>query len=216
TSFTQGGKSIEGKFDIDTGNRTCLVVNRPFDEQHNVSSSTSTIDALWGLGVGGHSKQKIGRVADFSFGSFKLANVLTSFSEDTKGAFADPEMAGNIGGEILRRFTIVLDYSRKVLIVEPNKDFADPFRFDMSGLNLTSTSPDFKIVRVNAVTAGSPAAAAGIQDGDIIEKIDGKPVTGLGLESIRQGFKAEGAERKVTLSRNGKTWEVKLVLKPLI
>lgn len=216
TGVTQSGKTIEGKFDIDTGNRTSLVVNRPFDEQHQLSAGTPTIDALWGMGVGGRSKQRVGRVAEFNLGPYKLHGVLTSFSSDTKGAFADPEMGGNIGGEILRRFTVIMDYSRKVMILEPNKDFTVPFRFDMSGLNLSSTSPEFKTVQVSGVTTGSPAAAAGILEGDVILSIDGKPATGLGLEAIRQGFKEEGATRTLTLSRDGKTRDVRLVLKPLI
>ena len=216
TSLTQSGKSIEGKFDIDTGNRTGLVLNRPFDEQHRVSFGIPTIDAQWGMGVGGRSKQKIGRVADFALGGFKIMDVLTSFSGDAKGAFADPEMAGNIGGEILRRFTVVLDYSRKTVILEPNKDFADPFRFDMSGLNLSSISPSFKVVQVSSVTAGSPAAAAGLREGDVIVSIDGKPAAGLELEAIRMALKEEGATRVVTVSSGGKVREVRLTLKPLI
>lgn len=210
------GAEIEGKYDIDTGNRTCLVLNRPFHEKHGLAKSTSTIEALWGMGVGGQGKSKIGRIGEFLIGSYKLKDVLTSFSADTKGAFADPEMAGNIGGEILRRFIVILNYSQKVMILEPNKDFNEPFRFDMSGLNLTSTRPAFSEVRVNSVIAGSPAALSGIVEGDTIAQVDGKPVTGLMLEELRQSLKQDGSRKKIRLSRGGKTMDVELVLKPLI
>jgi len=60
-------------------------------------------------------------------GSFTLKNVAVQLSLDTEGAGASEENDGLIGGEIFRRFKVTLDYSRKRMILEPNKSFNDPY-----------------------------------------------------------------------------------------
>ena len=166
--------------DIDTGARTSLVLNKQFHESNKISEGVPSIEAVWGLGVGGHTKSRLGRVQQFAMGDQKLPDVLTSFTQDVSGAFANPDLAGNIGGEILRRFTVTFDYSRKQMLLEPNSNFAQPFRFDMSGLNLTA-GPEFSIIRVNKVIAASPAAEAGGRKGRLIS-INDRPASAYPLE----------------------------------
>lgn len=52
---------------------------------------------------------------------------LTQFSQNTSGIFAAPEMAGTIGAQTLRRFTVIFDYQHREMILEPNEHFGDPF-----------------------------------------------------------------------------------------
>ncbi len=40
-----------------------------------------------------------------------------------KGAFADPYLAGNVGGGVLKRFTVTFDYGQQKLIFEPNESY---------------------------------------------------------------------------------------------
>ncbi len=51
----------------------------------------------------------------------------------TVGALATPDSDGLIGEEILRRFTVVLDYQRGKIILQPNEHFSDPY--SMGGYN---------------------------------------------------------------------------------
>ena len=53
-------------------------------------------------GAGGSVKGQVGRVESPQIGSTQLSQVLTVFTEDTAGAFADPTLAGNIGMQIAR------------------------------------------------------------------------------------------------------------------
>ena len=46
------------------------------------------------------------------------------------------ERAGSIGSEILRRFTVVLDYQRELIYLSPNSQYDEPFRFNMSGIEV--------------------------------------------------------------------------------
>jgi C-terminal processing protease CtpA/Prc len=43
---------------------------------------------------------------------------------------------GTVGGEILRRFNIVFNYAENEIHLRKNSNFGDPFRFNMSGLEL--------------------------------------------------------------------------------
>lgn len=212
-----GVSPAPGKFTVDTGARNALVLNKPFHEGHNMLASVPhRLDASWGMGVGGQSKETIGRVGQFQVGNLTFENPLTNFSFDAKGAFADPDLAGNIGGEILRRFTVILDYPNSRMILEKNRHFDDPFDFDMSGTLLVAEGDDLRSFKVLKVVPGSPAAEAKMQDGDALEAIDGKPAKDFTLEQIRSMFKVEGKTHALTLSRNGEKVTVSLKLRKLI
>jgi S1-C subfamily serine protease len=63
---------------------------------------------------------------------------------------------------------------------------------------------------VRRVVAGSPAADAGVQSGDIITRIDGNPVT-TSFSSIIQGYSV-GDEVAVDVWREGETQTMTVVL----
>lgn len=121
-----------------------------------------------------------------------------------------------IGGEILSRFTVILNTSAQMLILEPNKTFADIFSADMSGLTLIAIPPAFNKFEVAQVARKSPAAAAGIAIGDMIAKIDDRPASDYTLDDIRGLLRQTGLSHKLTLLRSGKSIDVILTLKPLI
>jgi hypothetical protein len=72
-----------------------------------------------------------------------ILNPVADFSTDTKGVTATTNYDGTIGGDILRRFTVILDYSRQQMILQPNSTFGDPFAFDLSGRTLTGEAALF-------------------------------------------------------------------------
>jgi Do/DeqQ family serine protease len=67
-------------------------------------------------------------------------------------------------------------------------------------------------VLVNKVTAGSPAARAGIQSGDVIFAVDGKEVSDEEALRFRVGTKMPGAIAILTLIRAGKAQNVSVTL----
>lgn len=212
-----GGIVVEGRFDVDTGARSSLVLNKPFHEAHNLLAHVPhRLDASWGFGVGGQTKDTLGRISKFRIGRLTVNNLLTSFSFDTKGAFADLDNSGNIGGEVLRRFKVILDYPGKRMILEPNKHYNDPSDFDMSGLALTAEGPDLRTFKVLRVTAGSPAANSKIQAGDYLEKIDDQSAKEFTLEQIREMLKVEGQSHALFLRRGDTSIEATIKLRRLI
>jgi hypothetical protein len=51
---------------------------------------------------------------------------VTSLSLQSRGALADPDLAGNIGFGILRQFNITFDYANNVLYFEKNANYGQP------------------------------------------------------------------------------------------
>jgi serine protease Do len=79
--------------------------------------------------------------------------------------------------------------------------------------------PDIRGVLVQDFTEDSPARKAGIEPGDIIISVDGKPVEYVGQLQQQVGFRKPGDKVKVEVARKGgerKTFEVRLqeVLSP--
>jgi hypothetical protein len=81
------------------------------------------------------------------------------------GVLSQDNFSGIIGAEILRRFTVILDYPHRRMIIEPDAMFGAPYEFDMSGLFLTSGGGPSKTFKVYSVVKGSPEAQAGAQGG---------------------------------------------------
>jgi C-terminal processing protease CtpA/Prc len=145
-----------------------------------------------------------------------LTDVISSFSQDSGGALASVETAGLIGGEILRRFTVIFDYSRSEMILEPNADFGAPFEYDMFGAYLLAEAPDFERFIVHRLVEGSPAKAAGLKEGDVIVSIDGRPSGDFTLEQVRQMFRQTDRQCVLGIEDGDKVRRVSLKTKRLI
>ncbi|MGO4533857.1 S1C family serine protease [Leifsonia sp. 2MCAF36] len=65
---------------------------------------------------------------------------------------------------------------------------------------------------VQSVTPGGPAAAAGIQAGDIITKVDGKPVASIDDLTVIQLTHKPGDQVEVTYERDGKKQTTRVTL----
>jgi C-terminal processing protease CtpA/Prc len=130
-------------------------------------------------------------------------------SRAKSGVLAGSDFDGIIGAEILRRFKVIIDYSRQQMIVEPNLHLNDPYEYDMSGLVLTAAGPDFKAFKIFRVLDRSPAAECGLQEGDQIEALNGQPAANFNLEQIRKLFtQGAGIEYKLTVRRNQQSLNV--------
>ena len=209
----EGRAPIEAKFEIDSGSTGALLLNTPFVEKHQVLASVpKTIQTNIG-GVGGMAKTLIGRVNSLRLGRFVIDHPITRFAQATQGDYASSKYDGLIGGEILRRFKVVFDYSRRQMILEPNPYFAEPYEIDMSGITLVVDGDDFL---VDDVDENSPAAEAGVLGGDILVAINGRLAAETGLDQIRTMFMQDGKEYLLSLRRNGKVVQVKLKLRRLI
>ena len=122
-------------------------------------------------------------------------------------------MAGEIGGGLLRRFTVILDYPHQQLILEPNAHLSEEDQEDKSGISVMVSGPDLKVFEVAQVEAGTPAAEAGIRKGDIIAGVDEEAAADLTLAELRDLFRQVGHRYKLVISRSGETIEMNVQMR---
>jgi len=212
------GKQVEAEFLVDTGAAMALGFAKPFTEKHDLLESVpDKFLFAGGFGVGGESKSYIGRIKSLELGGLSFVNPVAGFSQDKKGAGADPNRAGLLGGEILKRCTVVFDYERGEMILEPNSNYEGRFNISMSGLAVqTGGRGDWQSFSIRKVLPDSPAAEAGFEVGDVIETIDGRPAAEYTIHTLDEYFKREGETVHIVISRDGKTLEKSIQLRKAI
>lgn len=209
---------IAGKFDIDTGSRSSIDLMGPFVEKHGLKQKYKPkFEGVTGWGVGGPSRSAITRADVLKLGDVRIERPVTEITLQTKGAFTDEYVAGNIGAGVLKRFNLVFDYNGQAIYFERNANDALPDVFDRSGMWINSSeSNDY--FEVLDVIPGGPADRAGIKLGDRIRGVDGTTVDKLTLYGLRRQFKttAPGTRVKLQLERAGKPAEAELVLRDMV
>src|SRR5262249_8494793 len=151
-----GRSAINAKILIDTGANPALVLNRPFVDRNKLLDSIPRTIESPDVGVSGEANGRMGRVLSLQLGRFVIEKPITSFSRSRNGALAAANNDGLIGGEVLGRFAVILDYRRQRMVIAPNEDFSQPYESGMSGALLTAEGADLNTVKVNKTIEDSP------------------------------------------------------------
>lgn len=212
-----GREAIEGVFEVDTGSDGALSINAPFAKAHRLLESLpKTSETQKGAGAGGETDSVASRVNSLQLGRFTFENPIIAISQDMKGEGASSKSDGQIGTELFRRFKVILDYSRGRLILEPNKDFSEPYEDDMSGIDLIAEGADLKTFTINSIKANSPAAEAGLREEDVIVAINGHPAAEFQLDPLTRMFMKDGQEYVLSIKRGQEIITAKIKLRRLI
>jgi hypothetical protein len=159
-----------GSFELDSGNESGTAMNTGFTVKNDlVHALGAHFLAYNGRGFAGPSPQAyLARVNTMRIGDVRVPSVIGRFSTDPSDT---NNLAGNIGQNILRRFTEVFDCMRGQVYFETTKDSAQPEVFNRAGLIFDSFGHGLQAM---TVLPGSPGAQAGLETGDVITAIDGK------------------------------------------
>lgn len=207
---------IPASFDIDTGSRMSVGLHSPFVLRHGLRARFGpSIETVTGWGLGGPSRGTVARVERLRLGAVTVNDVVVDMSRQTQGALSYAVPAGNIGSGLLRRFTITLDYQHQRIHFAPNRRTNTPDTYDRAGLWINRDGSGFKVV---AVVERSPAAQAGIVEGDVIVAVDGTSAAAIALGDLRNRWaeQSTGTEVKLTLRRENKERVVAFRLRDLI
>jgi PDZ domain/Aspartyl protease len=206
--------AIDGDYRLDVGSNSTVDIHGPFVRKYALDHGAKTLEVS-GAGFGGQFSSRIMRAKRLDLGPYGWDQPIVSLSEATTGALASEDYAGNIGNQILERFRCTFDYDHHVVYLEPGKHIHDVDHFSRAGLLLTKSGG---IVQASQVLSGSPAAHAGIEEGDEIVSVDGKPAESLDPDEVAMLFEQgeEGRKVAIELKRDGKAKKVTLKLKEMI
>ncbi len=211
------GRWVNGTFIVDTGVRLALLLNGPFVDKNRLLSGEKRVPrASVGVGVNGETRGDIFSVSAVELGGLHMTDVMSVASRDDVVIDSNDGLAGIIGGDLLRRFRVTLDYPHKRMILEETPETYTPFVYDRSGMFLLAEGADYRTIRVHRVIVGSPAEDAGIHSGDRLVSVDGKNARRLGLEATRVLFRADNTRYRLVLEREGARVTAQLITKDLL
>ncbi|NNJ81161.1 MAG: PDZ domain-containing protein, partial [Flavobacteriaceae bacterium] len=121
---------------IDTGSSDGLWL---FDEEDFITENPKNyFKDFLGLGLSGNIFGLRSKIRRLALNSFQFEKVTTSFpdSNTVRNIRSLPQRKGSLGSEVLRRFTVIMDYRKKTMILKKNSRFDDPFYYNMAGLTL--------------------------------------------------------------------------------
>ena len=156
---------VEGSFDVDAGSPQALMLSERFANANGlVAKMPRTVEATPGRGIGGLMIGVAGRVNTLSLGGAVLTDPVAYIDfHATGGVFSAPDLDGNIGADVLRRFTVTIDVPDKTMFLTKNDEFGAPFTFTRTGIATNHVAGATIVARV---IPDSPAQQAGIRRGD--------------------------------------------------
>lgn len=180
-----GGEPIAAEFTVDTGAGGTILTAPLVKDNHLMERVSQKIPSP-SHGIGnGVSEDVLGRVTQLRLGTYTVEKPLVALSQDMEGSLAHDAFV-NMGGNVLSRFIVIIDYVRHEVILEPNGHLGEPFAADASGMVLEAKGEDFRTFTVRGIVAGSASDRAGIKAGDIITSIDGVPAGRYALWELQK------------------------------
>lgn len=211
-----GRRPIQVRYTIDTG-AGGTIVTAPLVRSERLRESALSVLPSPSHGIGnGVSQDVLARLAGMRIGSYEVRRPLVALSQDTVGSLTHASLGVNLGGNVLRRFTVIIDYPGRRLILEPNQEFPEPFASDASGLVLEAQGTGFRTFLVRRVVPGSPAAEAGVHEGDVVAGIEGQDITRYALWQLQDALKQAGRICRLRLRREGRDVVVAMRLRALL
>ena len=188
---------VSGKFGIDTGARSAVLLYGPFIESHHLRAKYAPkVAGITGWGFGGPVRSQVARAQSLKLGPVEARNLVVRLSLQRSGALTSTALAGLVGPDVLDQFNVIFDYSRRRIIFEKNSQFGIPDTYDRSGMWL---GQDGKYFEVMDLTPGGPAAQAGLRVGDRILAIDGHATDKLLLPNVRLQLRQSPPNKQLKL-----------------
>ncbi len=176
---------------LDLGASHPIYLNRNY-----IHMSDRTINSFIGQGISGNLMGEVGRIKKIVIGETEIKEPLVFYPDADFLVFYDQEISweGLIGGAIINRFNIIIDYHAEQLVLRPGKNFSKPFNTNISGIEVIAKGQYFNEFFVHYVRPGSAAYEAGLMAGDQIMQLNHLLGHQLNMEEIldiltfRQGY----------------------------
>jgi hypothetical protein len=128
--------SFPAKLLIDIGNSDALWL---FEKQSElIKVPSKNFEDYLGKGFSGDIEGKRARIAKFKMAEFEFHHPLVAFpdSSSIRNVKIVPGRVGSVGGEIMKRFSVIFDYTNSLLYLKKNKGYYNPFTYNRSGVEI--------------------------------------------------------------------------------
>ena len=195
------GKGTMVKLLIDSGASHAFSLYQSTHE--NIDVPTTSLRSFLGVGLSGDIYGEIGRVDAIGLGQYDLQAPVVTYPDEVaiKVAMDLSDRNGSLGGEVLKRFNTIINYQAKEIILKPNDNFNKSFKYNLSGIEVSSPLPGMPIYEVANVRENSPAQAAGLERGDQLIGINGVHIANYSMSDIIE----------ILQSRPGKTLRIAVI-----
>jgi len=137
-ALLNNSSSMQGHFLMDTGSSDALW---SFKTDSTFLKPVKYFEDYLGFGINGDIYGKRTKLDKLKLSSFTFNKVATSFPElNQLGVEEYENSSGSLGGEIWRRFHVVLDYKNAAVYLRDSRGYGDPFYFNMAGIQLRAGS----------------------------------------------------------------------------
>lgn len=187
----KNGTTIAAKLMIDTGASHSLLLD--MESYRGFELPEKVIRTNIGRGLGGDIDGYLGRIETLEFGKYEFDDVISSWPDP--GSFTEilrrTGRQGTLGGGVLNRFTVIIDYFNGNLHYRRNRNFHNKFEYNMSGIEVKALGNKLNQYVVSQIRKDSPASGADIQIGDHIVAINGDPTHQLTLGEVNNYFRTK-------------------------
>ena len=207
-------KIIPVKLLIDSGGSDALWL---FENSHpDILSPKKFFNDFLGEGLSGAVYGKRSKIEALMIGKFELKNPTVSFPDSSSISYARQfeERNGSLGASVLKRFNVIFDYKNKKISLQAGSYFKEPFRYNMSGIELVYNGKQL-VKEQNYASIGLTDDKVNKQNTVILDynyKYTFKP--SYKIHSIREGSPAYNAgimAGDIVIKINGKfTYELPL------
>jgi hypothetical protein len=180
---------------IDTGSSIPFILHTNVDS--NLQVPKHLIRGNLGIGLSGTLIGLIGIISRLDLDGFRFNELLTHFQELDETVLEQKDIIrhGILGNDILKRFTIIVDYFQRKVYFKPSKNYNKAFEYDKSGLIFIASGLDFNEYFVRALVPDSPAKKAGLQKGDKLLSLQRIPASFRSLGNIQKFLKRKTGTR---------------------
>ena len=203
--------TTNSRFLFDIGAGLCMMLNKDFIEDSNFLSKKRVLFAKEAEGVGGKIDMHMTVIKELRMGPYRFRNIPVFVFDDVYNITSYPYLSGIIGNDILRRFNMILNYAKKEFYFMPNSHYQEGFDYAYSGIELYMI--DGKII-LGDVATGSPAAIAGLKEGDEVIGINN--VLGKNLQTFKTALQGQGEKIRMIVNRDGDLMEFVFKIKSIL
>ncbi len=205
------GVTTNSRFLFDIGAGLCLMLNKDFIEDSNFLDKKRTLYAKEAEGVGGKIDMHMTVIKEIRLGPYRFRNIPVFVFDDKFNLTSYPYLNGIIGNDLLRRFNMILNYSKREFYFMPNSHYLSPFDYAYSGIELYLV--DGKIL-LGDVAVGSPAETAGLKEGDEVIGINN--ILGQNLQQFKSALQNANEKIRMIITRDGTLMEFNFKIKSIL